>query len=221
MAAAPSAARLALAAAVTAHQEAKREFAALHQANRAADEAVHEAWNRREAAIAAVERAKIDAVTHLATGIMSGNAGPAPVSVQTVRTALQAAEDHHTAVTAARVRIAADLEAAQNSPGFRELLVNNALRAVLAAEATPAAAKLAKELAALQHQLADKATALNVLLRAGAGADDAELKAIDGRFNTPPSAWDVTLAPDASPTATRWRAVVAALRTDAAAALPA
>ena len=210
-----SALRAALADALAKQAAKQAAWVAAQAAASAVWRVTADARHAASAAAQALADGQAEAAEALADAIGAGVALAPARSTTALRVALAEADTRLFDAEAARDRILA--RAAEQPPAIAAMDVRAALDAVVAAEATAPALKLAREVERLQLELLDKAMALARLVNHGAAAGDADVRRIGWRFNTAPSNWD---APAATPARARWQAWIDALRADPHAALP-
>ena len=221
--------RAALESAIAAMQELQRRDAALHTAAEAADRRVLQLVRDLEEAQHAIDDARRGAVSH-ALAVATGEApdGASPHAE---------ARKRHAGIDAELVEARVARDALQHRLDGRDGVgrgdsvlalrrVAEAARAVLAAEAAPAAQRLAGEVVALERDLAAKARLLRFMVRQGAvplvttlgatfgEAADADVRHAMQRLSrtSEPAGVERIEAP--------WIAALAALQQDAAAPLP-
>jgi chromosome segregation ATPase len=196
--------RVALAAAIEAYRQRVRSFEQAKQAEQSAAGELRQAKAAVERAREAIKEAQENAVIY-AKQVARGDAGPAPVSIKTAKADLVALEDQLATAEAAMTQLTKEREAAGNSVGYAQSKIERAVAGVLRSD--PAIGKLLARYAQAQRELAALAEALDIVAAAGG-----EL----------PQDWRSSrLGPGgASDLIKVWKAAIAALATDAEAALP-
>lgn len=219
--------RAALAEAITMRDAARSRLAGLRGAVDRALLAIRAARDERDQATKATDRARAADAAEATQALIADAAVPAP-SLPAARRAQQDAEDALAAAETARDTINAEIAKLNADASLREVRVNDCAVAVLQAETGPAVAALAAELDGLHRRIVDLGRTVDSLIAAGAVVTRGDARndfavTIADRSELPPASWDIArdMAPCPTPTADMWEAAIAALKTDAAAPLPA
>ena len=223
--AAVSAERQKLAEAIATRDARRAEICAVNTAVATADAAWRGARDKLHAAEAAVPAAQA-AAAEFATAQAMGKAGDPPLSVKAAR---HPADEASEELQAAEGALAAQRQRAADIGRYSSIPEGNVRDAVAALVRTaPETAALVQCVARLQAELADCGGALLALAEARAldlgnvevpgGSVHGPAKMAVTRLQSPPAHWHDLKATVAAPA--RWKAALAALGTDAAAALP-
>ena len=158
----PTPERATLAAAIVRTASADARKAALIKAVATADDEVRAARRAVEVADEAIETAKVNAARHL-TDTALGTAGAPPQTIREARAAAIEAADHLDSCLAAREALRAETAGDNDLSG---LLLRDAVRAVIRAEAAGRAVALAAKVLELQRKLVEVGSGLQWLANA-------------------------------------------------------